>query len=152
MSFQRARPQKQNRVDSYSQQEETQQHTEEALRELFQHVHNLPDSAKKKQLIRQFHKQSLTQTPGREPSTPRVQKRARSRSFSGLIKRKVLGSQMTSEKKNSSPAPESVAMEELKKASKENMNLFFSGSPAVTVTPMRLKWSEAKREGKKGFF
>lgn len=30
---------------------------------------------------------------------------------------------MTSEKKNSSPAPESVAMEELKKASKENMNL-----------------------------
>ncbi|XP_038957348.1 rho GTPase-activating protein 19 isoform X5 [Rattus norvegicus] len=149
MSFQRARPQKQNRVDSYSQQEETQQHTEEALRELFQHVHNLPDSAKKKQLIRQFHKQSLTQTPGREPSTPRVQKRARSRSFSGLIKRKVLGSQMTSEKKNSSPAPESVAMEELKKASKENMNLFFSGSPAVTVTPMRLKWSEAKREGKK---
>lgn len=53
MSFQRARPQKQNRVDSYSQQEETQQHTEEALRELFQHVHNLPDSAKKKQLIRQ---------------------------------------------------------------------------------------------------
>lgn len=152
MSFQRARPQKQSRVDSSSQQEETQQHTEEALRELFQHVHNLPDSAKKKQLLRQFHKQSLTQTPGREPSTPRVQKRARSRSFSGLIKRKVLGSQMTSEKKNSSPSPESVAMEELKKASKENMNLFFSGSPAVTVTPMRLKWSEAKREGKKGFF
>ncbi|EDL41861.1 Rho GTPase activating protein 19, isoform CRA_b [Mus musculus] len=147
-----ARCQRQNRVDPSSQQEETQQHTEEALRELFQHVHNWPDSAKKKQLLRQFHKQSLTQTPGREPSTPRVQKRARSRSFSGLIKRKVLGSQMTSEKKNSSPAPESVAMGELKKASKENMNLFFSGSPAGTVTPTRLKWSEAKREGRKGFF
>ncbi|EDL41860.1 Rho GTPase activating protein 19, isoform CRA_a, partial [Mus musculus] len=152
MSFQLARCQRQNRVDPSSQQEETQQHTEEALRELFQHVHNWPDSAKKKQLLRQFHKQSLTQTPGREPSTPRVQKRARSRSFSGLIKRKVLGSQMTSEKKNSSPAPESVAMGELKKASKENMNLFFSGSPAGTVTPTRLKWSEAKREGRKGFF
>lgn len=32
------------------------------------------------------------------------------------------------------------------------MNLFFSGSPAGTVTPTRLKWSEAKREGRKGFF
>jgi hypothetical protein len=43
--------------------------------------------------------------------------------FLFLNQRKVLGSQMTSEKKNSSPAPESVAMGELKKASKENMNL-----------------------------
>jgi DNA phosphorothioation-dependent restriction protein DptG len=53
MSFQLARCQRQNRVDPSSQQEETQQHTEEALRELFQHVHNWPDSAKKKQLLRQ---------------------------------------------------------------------------------------------------
>ncbi|XP_052618867.1 rho GTPase-activating protein 19 isoform X4 [Peromyscus californicus insignis] len=151
MSFQLARSQKRNRFDSCSQQEETQQHTEEALKELFQHVHNMPDSAKKKQLIRQFHKQSLTQTPGREPSTPRVQKRARSRSFSGLIKRKVLGNQMMSEKKNKSPTPESVAMGELKRVSKENVSLFFSGSPTVTMTPTRLKWSEGKKEGRKGF-
>ncbi|XP_041518068.1 rho GTPase-activating protein 19 isoform X2 [Microtus oregoni] len=151
MSFQLSRSQKRNRVDSCSQQEETQQHTEEALKELFQHVHNMPDSTKKKQLIRQFHKQSLTQTPGREPSTPRVQKRARSRSFSGLIKRKVLGNQMMSEKKNKSPTPEAVAMGERKRVSKENMSLFFSGSPTVTMTPTRLKWSEGKKEGRKGF-
>ncbi|KAL4698905.1 hypothetical protein H8959_011562 [Pygathrix nigripes] len=102
-SFQLAKSQKRNRVDSCPHQEETQQHTEEALRELFQHVHNMPESAKKKQLIRQFNKQSLTQTPGREPSTSQVQKRARSRSFSGLIKRKVLGNQMMSEKKKRNP-------------------------------------------------
>uniref|UniRef100_A0A7N5KS89 Rho GTPase activating protein 19 n=1 Tax=Ailuropoda melanoleuca TaxID=9646 RepID=A0A7N5KS89_AILME len=150
-SFQLAKSQKQNWVDSCSHQEETQQRTEEALRELFQHVHSMPESAKKKQLIRQFNKQSVTQTPGRESSTPRVQKRARSRSFSGLIKRKVLGNQMMSEKKNKYPTPESVAIGELKRASKENMNLLLSGSPAVTMTPTRLKWSEGKKEGKKGF-
>ncbi|XP_058527175.1 rho GTPase-activating protein 19 isoform X4 [Ochotona princeps] len=101
--------------------EETQQRTEEALRELFQHVHNMPESAKKQQLIRQFNKQSLSQTPGREPSSSRVQKRTRSRSFSGLIKRKVLGNQM-SEHKDKYATPEAVTMSELKRASKENMN------------------------------
>ncbi|XP_055109666.1 rho GTPase-activating protein 19 isoform X3 [Symphalangus syndactylus] len=150
-SFQLAKSQKRNRVDSCPHQEETQHHTEEALRELFQHVHNMPESAKKKQLIRQFNKQSSTQTPGREPSTSQVQKRARSRSFSGLIKRKVLGNQMMSEKKKKNPTPESVAIGELKGTSKENRNLLFSGSPAVTVTPTRLKWSEGKKEGKKGW-
>ncbi|XP_033043130.1 rho GTPase-activating protein 19 isoform X4 [Trachypithecus francoisi] len=148
-SFQLAKSQKRNRVDSCPHQEETQQHTEEALRELFQHVHNMPESAKKKQLLRQFNKQSLTQTPGREPSTSQVQKRARSRSFSGLIKRKVLGNQMMSEKKKRNPTPESVAIGELKGASKENRNSLFSGSPAVTMTPTRLKWPEGKKEGKK---
>lgn len=44
--------QKRSRLDSCHQ-EETQQRTEEALRELFRHVHNMPDSAKKKKLIRQ---------------------------------------------------------------------------------------------------
>lgn len=149
-SFQLTKSQKRNWVDSCSHQEETQQRTEEALRELFEHVHNMPESAKKKQLIRQFNKQSVTQTPGRESSTPRVQRRARSRSFSGLIKRKVLGNQMMSEKKNKYPTPESVALGELKRASKQNMNLLFSGSPAVTMTPTRLKWPEGKKEGKKG--
>nr|XP_035124542.1 rho GTPase-activating protein 19 isoform X4 [Callithrix jacchus] len=148
-SFQLSKSQKRNWIDSCPHQEETQQHTEEALRELFQHVHNMPESAKKKQLIRQFNKHSLTQTPGREPSTYQVQKRARSRSFSGLIKRKVLGNQMMSEKKKKNPTPESVALGELKGASKENMNLLFSGSPAVMMTPTRLKWSEGKKERKK---
>ncbi|XP_045709757.1 rho GTPase-activating protein 19 isoform X2 [Phyllostomus hastatus] len=150
-SFQLAKPQKRNRMDSCCHQEETQQRTEEALRELFQHVHNMPESAKKKQLIRQFNKQSVTQTPGQEPSTPQVQKRARSRSFSGLIKRRVLGNQVMSEKKNKAPTPESVATGELKRASKENLSLLLSGSPAVVTTPTRLKWSEGKKEGKKGF-
>ncbi|XP_073934707.1 rho GTPase-activating protein 19 isoform X3 [Castor canadensis] len=150
-SFQVAKSQKWNQIDSCSHQEETQQRTEEALRELFQHVHDMPESAKKKQFIRQFHKQSLIQTPGREPSTPRVQKRARSRSFSGLIKRKVLGNQMMSEKKNKFSTPESVGMGELKRTSKENMNSLYSGSPAIMMTPTRLKWSDGKKEGKKGF-
>lgn len=44
--------QKRSRLDTCHQ-EETQQRTEEALRELFRHVHNMPDSAKKKRLIRQ---------------------------------------------------------------------------------------------------
>ncbi|XP_023402628.2 rho GTPase-activating protein 19 isoform X1 [Loxodonta africana] len=130
---------------------ETQQRTEEALKELFQHVHNMPESAKKKQLIRQFNKHSATQTPGRESPIPRVQKRTHSRSFSGLIKRKVLGNQLMSEKKNKYSTPESVAIGELNRVSKENVNSLFSGSPAVRMTPTRLKWSEGKKEGKKGF-
>lgn len=45
------------------------------------------------------------------------------KSFLFLNQRKVLGNQMMSEKKNKYPTPESVAMDELKNASKENMNL-----------------------------
>ncbi|XP_049646362.1 rho GTPase-activating protein 19 [Suncus etruscus] len=142
---------RQNQLESYSQ-EETQQRTEEALRDLFQHVHNMPESSKKKQLIRQFHKQSATQTPGREPSSPQMKKRVRSRSFSGLIKRKVLANPMMSERKPKCPTPEeSVTLGELKKSSKENRKLLFSDSPPATLTPTRLKWSEGKKEGKKGF-
>jgi hypothetical protein len=51
-----AKSQKWNQIDSCSHQEETQQRTEEALRELFQHVHDMPESAKKKQFIRQVPK------------------------------------------------------------------------------------------------
>lgn len=40
-------------LDPSAHQEETHQHTEEALKELFRHVHNMPDSAKKKKLIQQ---------------------------------------------------------------------------------------------------
>ncbi|XP_018421233.1 PREDICTED: rho GTPase-activating protein 19 [Nanorana parkeri] len=69
---------------STSQQELTQQRTEQALRELFQHVHNMPDSTKKKKLLRQFNKQN--------PGTPDVtagNRHTRSRSFSGMIKVKL---------------------------------------------------------------
>ena len=38
-----------------------QPHTEEALKELFRHVHhNMPDSAKKKKLIQQVNSSALT--------------------------------------------------------------------------------------------
>ncbi|KAM6972539.1 rho GTPase-activating protein 19 [Aplochiton taeniatus] len=79
-----------------------QHHTEEALRELFRHVHdNMPDSAKKKKLIRQLAKQTPG-TPANEaqqtPSGP-SKKHPRSRSFGGLIKRKVRGEQPTTERK-----------------------------------------------------
>uniref|UniRef100_A0A668APW7 Rho GTPase-activating protein 19 n=1 Tax=Myripristis murdjan TaxID=586833 RepID=A0A668APW7_9TELE len=67
-----------------------QHHTEEALKELFRHVHhNMPDSAKKKKLIRQLAKQTTSETPSNKhhetPPGP-VKKHPRSRSFGGLIK------------------------------------------------------------------
>uniref|UniRef100_A0A6I8NVP4 Rho GTPase-activating protein 19 n=1 Tax=Ornithorhynchus anatinus TaxID=9258 RepID=A0A6I8NVP4_ORNAN len=147
--FQLLRTQKRNRVDSCSHQEETQQRTEDALKELFRHVHNMPDSAKKKKLIRQFNKHTTAQTPLAEASTPQVQKRARSRSFSGLIKRKVLGNQMTLEKKSSCSSPESPTVNQRNRASKENVNLASSGSSAVKVTQSRLQSSVEKKEGRR---
>ncbi|XP_051277340.1 rho GTPase-activating protein 19-like [Dicentrarchus labrax] len=86
---------------------ETQSYTESALRELYQQVSNLPESAKKKKLIRQFEKQ---QTPSTDSRTPFSRKHWRSRSLGGIIKRKVLGSQVLTEKENSrlqSPRPSS---------------------------------------------
>ncbi|XP_031435250.1 rho GTPase-activating protein 19 isoform X2 [Clupea harengus] len=71
-------------------------HTQEALRELFNHVSNMPDSAKKKKLIRQFNKQEPSGTPVSTRSS--VKKHSRSRTFSGIIKRKVLGSQAAGDK------------------------------------------------------
>ncbi|KAJ3610672.1 hypothetical protein NHX12_022764 [Muraenolepis orangiensis] len=58
-------------------------HTEEALRELQQHISSLPASAKKKKLIRQFEKQ---QTPVADPPSPFSRKHRRSRSLGGIIK------------------------------------------------------------------
>ncbi|KAL2082926.1 hypothetical protein ACEWY4_020699 [Coilia grayii] len=74
-----------------------EQHTQEALRELFNHVSNMPESAKKKKLIRQFNKQESSGTPVSTRSTS-VKKHSRSRTFSGIIKRKVLGSHVAGEK------------------------------------------------------
>ncbi|XP_030628099.1 rho GTPase-activating protein 19-like [Chanos chanos] len=76
----------------------SQEHTQEALRELFQHVNNMPESAKKKRLIRQFNKQGTPGTPVHESPSPFNRNHQRSRSFGGLIKRKVLGNQFTAEK------------------------------------------------------
>ncbi|XP_035518918.1 rho GTPase-activating protein 19-like [Morone saxatilis] len=87
----------------------TQSYTESALRELYQQVSNLPESAKKKKLIRQFEKQPL-QTPSADSRTPFSRKHWRSRSLGGIIKRKVLGSQVLTEKENGrlqSPRPSS---------------------------------------------
>ncbi|XP_041803621.1 rho GTPase-activating protein 19-like [Chelmon rostratus] len=78
---------------------ETQSYTESALRELYQQVNNMPESAKKKKLIRQFEKQTL-QTPSADTRTPFSRRHWRSRSLGGIIKRKMLGSQVT-EKENS---------------------------------------------------
>uniref|UniRef100_A0A3Q1I777 Rho GTPase-activating protein 19 n=1 Tax=Anabas testudineus TaxID=64144 RepID=A0A3Q1I777_ANATE len=79
---------------------ETQTYTETALRELYQQVNNMPESAKKKKLIRQFEKQPLL-TPSADSRTPFSRKHWRSRSLGGIIKRKVLGSQVLTEKENS---------------------------------------------------
>ncbi|XP_059586243.1 rho GTPase-activating protein 19 isoform X1 [Alligator mississippiensis] len=125
-----------------SPQQETQQRTEEALRELFRHVHNMPDSAKKKKLIRQFHKLPGAVTPGADVPTPPVQRRTRSRSFSGLIKRKVLGTPVMLERKSRDATPEP------EHASKENIQLLqkLSGSPATHAARARLKSSEGRKE------
>ncbi|KAJ0033480.1 hypothetical protein NQD34_000587 [Periophthalmus magnuspinnatus] len=63
------------------------QYTEDALKELFRHVNNnMPDSAKKKKLVRQLVKQTGTPTSDclQVPAGPK--KHPRSRSFGGLIK------------------------------------------------------------------
>ncbi|XP_019411813.1 PREDICTED: rho GTPase-activating protein 19 isoform X2 [Crocodylus porosus] len=122
--------------------QETQQRTEEALRELFRHVHNMPDSAKKKKLIRQFHKLPGAITPGADVPTPPVQRRTRSRSFSGLIKRKVLGTPVMLERKSRDATPEP------EHTSKENIQLLqkLSGSPATHAARARLKSSEGRKE------
>ncbi|XP_053188597.1 rho GTPase-activating protein 19-like [Scomber japonicus] len=89
---------------------EPQSYTESALKELYQQVNSMPESAKKKKLIRQFEKQPLL-TPSAESRTPFSRKHWRSRSLGGIIKqRKVLGSQISTEKENSrlqSPVPSS---------------------------------------------
>ncbi|XP_029304989.1 rho GTPase-activating protein 19-like isoform X1 [Cottoperca gobio] len=87
-------------------------YTESALKELYQQVNNMPESAKKKKLIRQFDKQPLL-TPSADSRTPLSRKHWRSRSLGGMIKRKVLGSHVLTEKENSrllSPLPSGQLM------------------------------------------
>ncbi|XP_037551830.1 rho GTPase-activating protein 19 [Nematolebias whitei] len=64
---------------------ETQSYTESALRELYQQVSIMPESAKKKKLIRQFEKQP-EQTPLAHSQTPFIRRHLRSRSLGEVIK------------------------------------------------------------------
>ncbi|KAM9808854.1 rho GTPase-activating protein 19 [Syngnathus typhle] len=75
---------------------DTGTYTESALQELYQQVNNMPNSAKKKKLIRQLEKQPLVTTPTADPRSPFSRKHWRSRSLGGMIKKKVLGSQGSS--------------------------------------------------------
>ncbi|XP_061583644.1 rho GTPase-activating protein 19 [Cololabis saira] len=93
-----------------------QQYTEEALKELFRHVHsNMPDSAKKKKLVRQLVKQTTAGTPTREQApapAAHSKKHPRSRSFGGLIKRKNRGEQLTAERRLRHVSPNHAAGKE----------------------------------------
>ncbi|KAF1375749.1 hypothetical protein PFLUV_G00223420 [Perca fluviatilis] len=112
-------------VSSTSTTGSTESYTESALRELYQQVTNMPESAKKKKLIRQFDKQPLL-TPSADSRTPFSRKHWRSRSLGGIIKRKVLGSQVLTEKENrrlQSPLPSSQLMaREVKTPAVEEIN------------------------------
>ncbi|XP_042647638.1 rho GTPase-activating protein 19 isoform X1 [Tyto alba] len=131
--------QKRSRLDTCHQ-EETQQRTEEALKELFRHVHNMPDSAKKKKLIRQFNKHPTPLTPGSDVPASPAPRRTRSRSFSGLIKRKVLGTPVILERKSRDTTPEP------ERISKENVHLLQKcGSPAH-MSQVKLKPLEGRKE------
>ncbi|XP_061600767.1 rho GTPase-activating protein 19-like [Cololabis saira] len=78
---------------------ETPSYTECALKELYQQVSNMPESAKKKKLIRQFEKQP-SMTPSADSQPPCIRRHWRSRSLGGVIKRKLIGSQILTEKEN----------------------------------------------------
>ncbi|XP_056136881.1 rho GTPase-activating protein 19 [Lampris incognitus] len=109
----------------------TQHHTEEALKELFRYVHqNMPDSAKKKKLIRQLAKQTTAGTPTDEyrqtPPGP-SRKHPRSRSFGGLIKRKARGEQLT-DRRARHVSPDAITGS-TRKPGKENVMLQAVNSP-----------------------
>ncbi|XP_041641662.1 rho GTPase-activating protein 19 isoform X2 [Cheilinus undulatus] len=110
----------------------SQQYTEEALKELFRHVHhNMPDSAKKKKLVRQLVKQTTSGTPTNEhqqgPPAP-SKKHPRSRSFGGLIKRKARGEQLTADGRVRHISPDTVTRMR-RKTGKENVVLQAVNSP-----------------------
>ncbi|XP_039248419.2 rho GTPase-activating protein 19-like [Styela clava] len=60
---------------------ETRSYTDQALKELFEQVQNMPNSAKKKKIVKNMEKQGMT--PGKK-------RHKRSRTFGGMIKKKVL--------------------------------------------------------------
>ncbi|XP_024865327.1 rho GTPase-activating protein 19 isoform X2 [Kryptolebias marmoratus] len=105
-----------------------QHYTEEALKELFRHVHhNMPDSAKKKKLVRQLVKHTPSGTPtNKDHLVPLTctKKHPRSRSFGGFIKRKARGEQATRERW----VPH-ISAEAVSRAGKENIVLEAVNSP-----------------------
>ncbi|XP_056442163.1 rho GTPase-activating protein 19-like isoform X1 [Gadus chalcogrammus] len=112
-----------------------QHHTEEALKELFRHVHhNMPDSAKKKKLIQQIARQTEfgTPPPSECQQTPpgRTKKHPRSRSFGALMKRKARGDQLTTERKLRHISPVTMSTG---KPGKENVVLQAVNSPLMFV-------------------
>uniref|UniRef100_A0A3P9JRJ9 Rho GTPase-activating protein 19 n=1 Tax=Oryzias latipes TaxID=8090 RepID=A0A3P9JRJ9_ORYLA len=105
-----------------------QQYTDEALKELFRHVHqNMPDSAKKKKLVRQLVKQTNAAEDPQAPP-PASRKHPRSRSFGGLIKRRTRGEQLTAERRVRHASPEAVSRTG-RKGGKENVVLQAVHSP-----------------------
>ncbi|CAN9499821.1 unnamed protein product [Ophioblennius macclurei] len=80
---------------------ENPSYTETALRELYQQVNNLPESAKKKKLIKQLEKKPAL-TSSVDSGSQFYRGHWRSRSLGGIIKRKVLGSQTSADKENKS--------------------------------------------------
>uniref|UniRef100_UPI00358E88DE rho GTPase-activating protein 19 isoform X2 n=1 Tax=Myxine glutinosa TaxID=7769 RepID=UPI00358E88DE len=66
--------------------DDVQQRTDRAVQDLFQHVQHMSDSVKKKKILKKFSKYHAS-TPNGEVHT----RKSRSRSFSGLIRRRVLG-------------------------------------------------------------
>ncbi|XP_077379577.1 rho GTPase-activating protein 19-like isoform X2 [Festucalex cinctus] len=91
-----------------------QQYTEEALKDLFRHVHhNMPDSAKKKKLVRQLLKQTAAAAATGQYDGP-SKKRPRSRSFGGLIKRKTRADQLTPDAVAHKRGKENAVMQQAK--------------------------------------
>ncbi|KAM4585239.1 rho GTPase-activating protein 19 isoform 1-T2 [Odontesthes bonariensis] len=137
-----------------------QQYTEEALKELFRHVHhNMPDSAKKKKLVRQLVKQTTSETPSNDHKVPPapIKKHPRSRSFGGLIKRKTRGEQLTAERQVRHFSPD-VVVRVGRKTGKENANLQVVNSPStvpvMAKTGLVVKnpdFSFSKRQSSEGF-
>ncbi|XP_027861771.1 rho GTPase-activating protein 19-like [Xiphophorus couchianus] len=79
---------------------ENQSYTESCLRELYKQVNSMPESAKKKKLIRRFEKQPDSNSSA-ETRTPFIRRHWRSRSVGGIIKqRKALGGQASTEREN----------------------------------------------------
>ncbi|XP_068451768.1 rho GTPase-activating protein 19 [Clinocottus analis] len=111
-----------------------QQYTEEALKELFRHVHhNMPDSAKKKKLVRQLVKQTTSGSTSDEHHPAAAapgKKHPRSRSFGGLIKRRARGEQLTAERRSRHVSPDLVCKAG-RKHDKENAILQEVSSPLL---------------------
>ncbi|XP_072293620.1 rho GTPase-activating protein 19-like [Eucyclogobius newberryi] len=95
---------------------EHQDYTQSALRELYQQVNKMPESAKKKKLIKQFEK---VQSPS-DSKAPVCRRHWRSRSLGEKIKRKVLGSQILMDKENGRLKPPQLSMCGSPKATKKD--------------------------------